>query len=42
VTLHFGEEQFPVELTIDMTSGGAGFIDFAPGYDNPNSAGAEL
>jgi hypothetical protein len=27
--IQYDEGQFPVELTIDMTSGGAGFIDFA-------------
>ena len=28
-TLHFGEEHFPVELTIDTRGEDAGFIDFA-------------
>jgi hypothetical protein len=28
-TLHYGEEQFPVELTIDTRGEAAGFIDFA-------------
>jgi hypothetical protein len=28
-TLHYGEEQFPVELTIDTRGEDAGFIDFA-------------
>ena len=28
-TLHYGEEHFPVELTIDTASEDAGFIDFA-------------
>ena len=28
-TLHYGEEQFPIELTIDTRGEDAGFIDLA-------------
>jgi hypothetical protein len=38
-TLHYGEEHFPVELTIDTRGENAGFIDFA--HDTRNTRSPE-